>query len=79
MEFVNSMCTVQVTSYSCQLKIILTPPKPKNATAPTNATIESIATFRKLVNKMHASPLLTEILLTAQSSKPAAELIVPGG
>ena len=55
------------------------PPKPKNSTAPTNATSELIATFRTLVNKMHASPLLTEILLTAQSSGPAAELIVPGG
>ena len=61
------------------IKNHIDPPKPKNAIAPTNATSESIATFRTLVNKMHASPLLTEILLTAQSSKPAAELIVPGG
>ena len=72
---------VMTASHTLHLSIKnhIDPPKPKNATAPTNATSESIATFCKLMNKMHASPLFTEILLTAQSSEPAAELIVPGG
>ena len=34
--------------------------KPKNASASTNATSELIAVFRKLVNKIHGSSLLTE-------------------
>lgn len=37
---------------------------------------ELIATFQKLVNKIHASPLFNENLHTAQSGRPTAEHIV---
>ena len=70
MEFVKSMCAVHL---QLSIKNHTDPPKPKNVPAPTS---ELIATFRKLVNKIHASPLLTENLRTAQSGGPAAELIV---
>ena len=77
----NGICEEHVLCCSCHtlqlsIKNHIDPPKPKNAPAPTNATSELIATFRKLVNKIHASPLLTENLCTAQSGGPAAELIV---
>eukprot|EP00731_Ephydatia_muelleri_P020663 Em0013g390a len=76
----NGICEehVRCACHTLQLSIKnhTDPPKPKNAPAPTNATSELIATFRKLVNKIHASPLLTENLRTAQSGGPAAELIV---
>ena len=39
----------------------------QNASASTNATCELIAVFRKLVNKIHGSSLLTENLKNAQS------------
>ena len=74
---VNGICEehVRCACYTLQLSIKnhIEPPKPKNAPAPTNATSELIATFRKLVNKIHASPLLTENLRTAQSGRPATE------
>ena len=39
-------------------------------------TSDLVSTFRKLVSKIHASPLLTENLCTAQIGGPAAELIM---
>ena len=39
------------------------PAKPKNApAAQTNPTSDLVSTFQKLVNKIHASPLMTENL-----------------
>eukprot|EP00731_Ephydatia_muelleri_P020249 Em0012g1074a len=69
---------VRCACHTLQLSIKnhIDPPKPTNEPAPTNATSELIATFHKLGNKIHASPLLTENLRTAQSGGPAAELIV---
>ena len=68
---VNGICEEHVwcACHTLQLSIKnhIDPPKPKNAPAPINPTSELIATFRKLVNKIHASPLLTENLRTAQS------------
>ena len=76
----NGICEEHVccACHTLQLSIKnhIDPRKPKNATAPTNATSELIATFCKLVNKIHAFPLLTEIMLTAQSSGQSAELVV---
>ena len=77
---VNGICEEHVwcACHTLQLSIKnhIDPPKPKNAPAPINPTSELIATFRKLVNKIHSSPLLTENLRTAQSGGPAAEVIV---
>ncbi|KAL5478061.1 hypothetical protein EMCRGX_G024938 [Ephydatia muelleri] len=50
--------------------------QPKNASASTNATSELIAVFRKLVNKIHGSSLLTENLRSAQSGGPIINVLV---
>ena len=56
------------------IKNYIDPAKPKNAPAgPTNPTSDLVSTFQKLVNKIHASPLMTENLSTAQIGGPAAE------
>ncbi|KAL5517638.1 hypothetical protein EMCRGX_G003221 [Ephydatia muelleri] len=61
------------------IKNYIDPAKPKNAPVPTNSTSDLVSTFRKLVNKIHASPLMTENLRAAQIDGPAAELITDGG
>ena len=58
------------------IKNYIDPAKPKNAPAPTNPTSDLVSTFQKLVNKIHASPLMTENLRAAQIGGPAAELIM---
>ena len=72
-EHVHCAChTLQLS-----IKNYIDPAKPKNApAAPINPTSDLVSTFRKLVNKIHASPLLTENLHTAQIGGPAAELIM---
>ena len=54
---------VRCACHTLQLSIknYIYPAKPKNApAAPTNPTSDLVSTFRKLVNKIHASPLMTE-------------------
>ena len=72
----KSMRAVHVTHTAVFNQNYIDPPKPKHAPAPYNATSELRATFQKLVNKIHASPLLTENLCTSQTGGPAAELLV---
>ena len=70
---------VRCACHTLQLSIknYIDPAKPKNApAAPTNPTSDLVSTFRKLVNKTNASPLMTENLRTAQIGGPAAELIM---
>lgn len=70
---------VRCACHTLQLSIknYIDPAKPNNApAAPTNPTSDLVSTFRKLVNKIHASPLMTENLRTAQIGGPAAELIM---
>ena len=73
----NGICEehVRCASHTFQLSITnhIDPPKPKNASASTS---ELIAVFRKLVNKIHGSSLLTENLRSAQSGGPIINLLV---
>ena len=70
------MCDALVIPSNCPKKNHIDPPKPKNASASTNAISELIAVFRKLVNKIHGSSLLTENLSSAQSGGPIINLLV---
>ena len=71
----KNMCAVLATH--CSVHQDIDTVKPKNApAAPTNPTSDLVSTFRKLVNKIYASPLMTENLHTAQIGGPAAELII---
>ena len=76
----NGLCEehVRCACHTLQLSIKnhFDPPKPKNASASTNATSELIAVFRKLVNKIHGCSLLTENLRSAQSGGPIINLLV---
>ena len=76
----NGICEehVRCACHTLQLSIKnhFDPPKPKNASASTNATSELIAVFRKLVNKIHGCSLLTENLRSAQSGGPIINLLV---
>ena len=76
----NGICEEQVrcACHSLQLSIKnhIDPPKPKNGSTPTNATSELIGIFRKLVNKIHGSTLLTENLRSVQSGGPITNLLV---
>ena len=69
----KNMCNVLV---QLSIKNHIDPPKPKNASASTNVTSEVIIVFRKLVNKIHVSSLLTENLRSAQSGGPIINLLV---
>ena len=70
----NGICEehVRCACHTLQLSIKnhIDPSKPKNGSTPTNATSELIGIFRKLVNKIHGSTLLTENLRSAQSGGP---------
>ena len=71
-EHVRCAChTLQLT-----IKNHIDPPKPINGSAATNATSELVGMYRKLVNKIHASPLLTENLRSAQSGGPISNILV---
>ena len=71
------MCAVHATQLQLSIKNYIDPAKPKNApAAPTNPTSDLVSTFRKLVNKIHASPLMIENFHNAQISGPAAELMM---
>eukprot|EP00731_Ephydatia_muelleri_P035155 Em0100g1a len=74
----NGICEERDVRQTLQLSIKnhFDPPKPKNASASTNATSELIAVFRKLVNKIHGCSLLTENLRSAQSGGPIINLLV---
>ena len=76
----NGICEehVRCACHTLQLSIKnhIDPSKPKNGSTPTNATSELIGIFRKLVNKIHGSTLLTENLRSAQSGGPITNLLV---